>query len=112
MTVRVQQSATYNEVEDFILASDITNVGPNTATYFLQEGQDGLYEVYFGDGIIRKKPVNGNIIIIEYAITEGPDANGASKFSLADNIQGNSDATVTTITKATGGSEREDIASI
>ena len=112
MTVRVQQSATYNEVEDFIVASDITNVGPNTATYFLQEGQDGLYEIYFGDGIIGKKPVNGNIIIIEYAITEGPDANGASKFSLADNIQGNSDATVTTITKATGGSEREDIASI
>jgi hypothetical protein len=112
MTVRLQQSATYNEVEDFIVASDITNVGPNTATYFLQEGQDGLYEIYFGDGIIGKKPVNGNIIIIEYAITEGPDANGASKFSLADNIQGNSDATVTTITKATGGSEREDIASI
>ena len=112
MTVRVQQSATLNEVEDFILASDITNVGPNTATYFLQEGQDGLYEIYFGDGIIGKKPVNGNIIIIEYAITEGPDANGASKFSLADNIQGNSDATVTTVNKATGGADREDISSI
>ena len=112
MTVRVQQSATYNEVEDYTLSTDLSNVGPETAVYFLQEGQDGLYEVYFGDGIIGKKPVNGNIIIIEYAVTDGPDANGASKFSLADNIQGNSDATVTTNTKATGGSEREDIASI
>lgn len=112
MTVRVQQSATYNEVEDYTLSTDLSNVGPETAVYFLQEGQDGLYEIYFGDGIIGKKPVNGNIIIIEYAVTDGPDANGASKFSLADNIQGNSDATVTTNTKATGGSEREDIASI
>jgi hypothetical protein len=112
MTVRVQQSATYDEVEDFLLASDISAVDPDTAAYFLQEGQDGLYEVYFGDGILGKKPINGNIIIIEYAITEGPDANGASKFSLADNIQGNSDATVTTNSKATGGADREDIASI
>ena len=112
MTVRVQQSATLNEVEDFILSTDITNVGPATATYFLQEGQDGLYEIYFGDGVIGKKPENGNIIIVEYAVTDGPDANGATKFSLADNIQGNSDATVTTVTKASGGSEREDIDSI
>ena len=112
MTVRIQQSATLNEVEDFILSTDITNVGPATATYFLQEGQDGLYEIYFGDGVIGKKPENGNIIIVEYAVTDGPDANGATKFSLADNIQGNSDATVTTVTKASGGSEREDIDSI
>jgi hypothetical protein len=112
MTVRVQQSATYDEVEDYVLATDITSSGPDSAVYFLQEGQDGLYEVYFGDGILGKKPINGNIIIIEYAITEGPEANGASKFSLADNIQGNSDATVTTNSKATGGAEREDIASI
>ena len=112
MTVRIQQSATLNEVEDFILSTDITNVGPDTATYFLQEGQDGLYEIYFGDGVIGKKPENGNIIIVEYAVTDGPDANGATKFSLADNIQGNSDATVTTVTKASGGSEREDLDSI
>ena len=112
MTVRIQQSLTYNEVEDYVLSTDISNVGPDTAVYFLQEGQDGLYEIYFGDDIIGKKPVNGNVIIIEYAITEGPEANGASKFSLADNIQGNSDATVTTNSKATGGSVREDIESI
>ena len=112
MTVRVQQSATYNEVVDYLLSTDVTNVGPDTAVYFLQEGQDGLYEIYFGDGVIGQKPNNGNIIIIEYAVTEGPEANGASRFSLADNIQGNSDATVTTVSKATGGSVREDIASI
>ena len=52
------------------------------------------------------------MIIIEYAVSDGPVANGASKFSLADNIQGNSDATVTTLSKASGGSIREDINSI
>ena len=112
MTVRVQQSATNTEVQDYILATDISTVKNDTAVYFLQEGQDGLYEIYFGDNVLGKRPENGNVITIEYAVTDGPDANGASKFSLADNVQGNSDATVTTVTKASGGSEREDIASI
>ena len=112
MTVRVQQSATNNEVQDYILATDISAVKNDTNVYFLQEGQDGLYEIYFGDNVLGKRPENGNVITIEYAVTDGPDANGASKFSLADNVQGNSDATVTTITRASGGSEREDIQSI
>ena len=112
MTVRVQQSATNNEVQDYILAADISAVKNDTNVYFLQEGQDGLYEIYFGDNVLGKRPENGNVITIEYAVTDGPDANGASKFSLADNVQGNSDATVTTITRASGGSEREDIQSI
>ena len=112
MTVRVQQSATNNEVQDYILATDISAVKNDTNVYFLQEGQDGLYEIYFGDNVLGKRPENGNVITIEYAVTDGPDANGASKFSLADNVQGNSDATVSTVTKASGGSEREDIQSI
>ena len=112
MTVRVQQSATNTEVQDYILATDISAVKNDTNVYFLQEGQDGLYEIYFGDNVLGKRPENGNVITIEYAVTDGPDANGASKFSLADNVQGNSDATVTTITRASGGSEREDIQSI
>ena len=112
MTVRVQQSATNTEVQDYILATDISAVKNDTNVYFLQEGQDGLYEIYFGDNVLGKRPENGNVITIEYAVTDGPDANGASKFSLADNVQGNSDATVSTVTKASGGSEREDIQSI
>ena len=112
MTVRVQQSATNTEVQDYILATDISAVKNDTNVYFLQEGQDGLYEIYFGDNVLGKRPENGNVITIEYAVTDGPDANGASKFSLADNVQGNSDATVTTVTRASGGSEREDIQSI
>jgi len=54
----------------------------------------------------------GNIIKINY-LTVGPeDINGASKFSLADTINGNSDVVITTVTDAVGGAPNESTESI
>ena len=46
--------------------SGLTDV---SKSYFLQESDDERYEVYFGDGILGKKPVDGNIVILEYVVT-------------------------------------------
>ena len=112
MVVTVRESSISTEILDYETANDVSAVGPTSAVYFLQEGQDGLYEIFFGDNVIGKKPENGNVITITYIVTNDDEANGAKTFSLADTIQGNTDATVTTISKATGGSTREDIDSI
>lgn len=112
MTVTVKESSSSTDSADYELASDASTVWPDSNVYFLQEGRDGLYEIYFGDNVIGNKPNNGNVITIEYIVTDDAAANGATKFSLADTIQGNTDATVTTISKATGGAAREDIDSI
>jgi hypothetical protein len=112
MVVTVRESSISTEILDYETANDVSAVGPTSAVYFLQEGQDGLYEIFFGDNVIGKKPENGNVITITYIVTNDNEANGAKTFSLADTIQGNTDATVTTISKATGGSTREDIESI
>jgi len=42
--------------ETYILADDITEVGATSKVYFLQEGNQNRYEIYFGDGVIGKKP--------------------------------------------------------
>ena len=77
-------------------------------TFFLEEGRDGYYEVKFGDNIIGKRPGNGNNIEIEYStIAAGIDINGATTFVMTDSLNGNSDETVTLVTKATGGAPRE-----
>lgn len=112
LTVTVKQSRVSEESEVFEPAPNITGITDESNVYFLQEGRDGLYEVYFGDGIIGKKPENGNIIQLEYIVTDNDEANGATLFSLSDTIQGNSDATIDLRSKAVGGSEREDIDSI
>jgi hypothetical protein len=112
MLVSIKESMTSTEKNDYEVATDVSNIGPDSNVYFLSEGRDGLYEVYFGDGIIGKKPENGNIVEITYIVTNDDEANGAQNFSLADTIQGNTDATITTVSRATGGASREDIDSI
>lgn len=112
LVVTVKESSTSSVVETYTRATDITSINADSKVYFLQEGYDGLYEIYFGDDVIGNKPNNGNIIELNYIVTDNDAANGATKFALSDTIQGNSDATVTTVQKAIGGSSREDINSI
>jgi hypothetical protein len=112
LNVSVREAAGSSEIVDYELAGDITDIDSNSNVYFIQEGMDGLFEIYFGDGVLGNKPNNGNIVELEYIVTDAEAANGASTFSLVDNIQNNSDATITTLTTASGGAEKEDIDSI
>ena len=112
LKVSIQENATSQEITPFTLAANIATINEESEVYFLQEGREGYYEIYFGDGVLGKALQDGNIIIMEYVVTNGEEANGVSQFTLADSINGNSDATVTTITKATGGSDPEDDESV
>ena len=53
----------------------------HSKVYFIQEtDQDGKYEVYFGDGINGKALADGNIVILEYIVTNKDVSNSASSF--------------------------------
>ena len=64
LTVRVQTSSTDTFTTTFTEATDITQVTSSSNSYFLQEVEAGQFEVYFGDGVNGKKPIDGNIIIL------------------------------------------------
>jgi hypothetical protein len=80
--------------------------------FFLQEAEDGQYEIYFGDGVIGKKLDDGNIINVSYVVTNKTEANGATAFTLAGSISGFTDITVTVNSSAQGGAEPESLQSI
>ena len=107
LTVKVQTSATDTTQPTYTLAEDYTDPGASDTNYFLQEVEDNQYEVYFGDGVIGKKPVDGNLIVLEYMATNATAANLATTFTLSGSIAGATSATVTTVTNAAGGTERE-----
>ena len=65
----------------YTLAEDYAALDGNSPVFFLQEVSDELYEVYFGDGNVGKKPADGNIIDISYVISNGDVGNGASIFT-------------------------------
>ena len=111
LKVSVQNSAADLTTTIYTLATDISQVTATSNVYFLQEIEDGKFEVYFGDDVVGKKPTDGNIIILEYIVTNKGAANGAKTFS-GTAFSGITDYNITTTSIAGGGAEPETIQSI
>ena len=107
LTVQVQNSSTDTVINTYTKATSITELDSTSKVYFLQEAEDGKFEVYFGDGVTGKALTNGNIIILKYVVTNKTAANGASSFSLSGNIGGFSNVTLTVNSNAANGAEPE-----
>ena len=106
VTVTDSQSTSASKV--YSINTNVVNLDGTSEVYFLEEGRDGYYEIKFGDNIIGKRPGNGNTITIEYAtIPSGANVNGATVFTMTDSLVGNTDETITLVSKAVGGAARE-----
>ena len=107
LKVTIQNSATDTSTSNYTLATGLRSIDNTSKVYFLQETDTGKFEVYFGDGVIGEKLTDGNIIILQYIVTNREEANGASSFSLSGSIDGFTDVTITTNSSAQGGSDAE-----
>ena len=107
LLVKVQNSSDDTTTNTYSLAGGYNNVTATSKVYFIQEGQDGKYEVYFGDDVNGKKLADGNIVILEYIVTNKTISNGASSFTLSGNIGGFTDVTISTVSNSQGGAESE-----
>jgi len=107
LKVSVQNSASDTTTSTYTLATGITSINATSKVYFLQEMEDGKFEVYFGDDVLGNKLDDGNIVILEYIVSNKDEANGASSFTLSGSIGGYSDVTLTTVSNAQGGAEAQ-----
>jgi len=112
LIVKVQTSSSDSTTNTFTEATDITQVTTGSNVYFLQEVEAGLFEVYFGDGVIGTALSDDNIVILTYVVSNKSAANGASVFTNAASIASVTDVAVATSATATAGSELESLASI
>ena len=112
LTVKVQNSASDSTTVTYTKATDITQLEKTSTVYYLQEIENGRHEVYFGDDVVSKAVDDGNIVILQYVVTNKTEANGAFVFTPPASIDGVTDITLTTVERATGGSEPESIQSI
>jgi hypothetical protein len=109
LKVTIQQSSSNTSSIVYNLASDVINLNQNSNVYFLQEGVDEKYQIYFGDNIIGKKIPNGGLVNISYLTTSGSIANKASSFVGTDRISGFSNFSTFTSSVSAGGSDRETV---
>ena len=112
IVVSVQTSSSDVTTEVYTLNTDYATLDSTSLKYFLQEIEDGKFEVYFGDGITGKKPIDGNIVILDYVVTNGTLADGASAFTPASSVGGYSNVTALATASASGGGDAESVDSI
>jgi len=121
LKVLVYESSTSTVYEEYTSANSILNISLDDKIYFINEGEDESYELFFGDGILGKNLSDGQIINISYIVTNGPDTNGAKTFTFNGRIVDENQSlivvpftigVVSTVAKATGGAEIETISKI
>jgi hypothetical protein len=112
--VRVSPSSTSTESSVYNLVSDILDVNSSSEVYFLQEGRNGKYELYFGNDVMGKSIADGSIVSISYLLTNGTSASKANNFiataTLSDTLgESLTNFTITPVSAASGGAERESV---
>jgi hypothetical protein len=112
LVVSVQDSSTSLVYNTYTRATDYVALTPTSKVYFLQEGMNGNYEIYFGDGILGATLIDGNVVNISYVSTSGTSAFGANSFSIMSSVGGYSNTVISPITSAFAGADKESITSI
>lgn len=112
LQVSVSESSSNNNYQIYNHATSYLTLDGKSTVYFLQENVSGLYEVYFGNGVLGKELNDGNIVSLSYVVTNGSSAAGANSFVLMDSISGYSNTTVYSVGSSSKGGDAESIQSI
>ena len=99
-------------VSKYALSTDVSTITSSSKVFYAQENEEGFIEVYFGDGVLGLGLKDGDLINATYITVDDIHADGAKIFSMADSLQGFANGTITTLSVATGGAEKESIDSI
>ena len=89
-------------------ATDLIGVDRDSRVFFVQENEDGLVEVYFGDDVLGRKPTGS--VAVSYRVTRGREGNGLRIFSI--NNPTVHDIAISTVTASQGGDDGEELISI
>lgn len=116
MYVTVQNSTSDTQTTVYSLVEDMTIVGPSSNVYYLEENFSGRYQIYFGDGILGRKLLPGNIVRVEYLVSRGSDGNVSENFvqnfTTGQSVGGGIITNITTVSNSTGGGLRDKISDI
>ena len=110
--VSIQTSSANTARRTFTEATNIVDVQANSQVYFIQENENGKYELLFGDGVLGKALDNGNIVIADHLVTNGSVVNGANNFVAPSALGGQASFVVSVANSASGGANSENIESI
>ena len=115
--VLVNPSSSNTATATYTRATDVLDISATSEVFFLQEERGGNFQIYFGNGVVGKELPDGAIVSVTYLVTGGTDANKANNFvataSVVDSLgNGLADFTITPVSAASGGADRESVDNI
>jgi len=112
LKVRVADTSTSTARTTFVRQENILNLNGSSAVFFVKEIEGELYELEFGNDIIGKALVPGNIVELTYLVTNKALGNGIRTFTYSGSTLISGTVQVTTTSTASGGADIEEIESI
>jgi len=112
LRVLVKENSSNTSSDAYTLSTDILDLSSSSKAFFLQEGRNEFFEIFFGDGFISKKLPDGAQVTVSYLVSNGTAANKANSFINVETIGGYSDILIISKSPATGGAERETVQSV
>jgi hypothetical protein len=119
--VEVQEDPNSDVTQFYYQANDITEVTSESKVYWIEEVDNGFYQLTFGDGYFGRKLLNGSKIHVNYVVTSGILGNGIRGTNnyvfageLFDSFGTNTttNPTVNAVIASSGGAQIESIPSI
>ena len=119
LVVAVKPNEQSAEIDEYSLSRNVTALDSTSRVYFLEETEDIRYKVVFGDGVLGRKLIDNEFIVLTYIATDGPSANGATKFNFIGRAVDNtnrpilpSSMSLATIDGSQAGEDRESALSV
>jgi hypothetical protein len=112
LTVSVLNSSVDSTTRTFSKVTNLVEVTTTTRVYYIEEAEDGQFEIKFGDGVFGVALDAGNIVVLEYLVSNGASANDIETLTYADAIAGVTTITFVASDPAAGGADRETISKI
>jgi hypothetical protein len=114
ISVTVQPNSSNTEIFVYSLATDASNTQTTSEVFYLQEGKNRQYQIYFGNNIIGKKLSDGSLVGVNYLVTNGDTANKANNFVATETLTDSlgtvqTDFIINPVNAASGGAERESV---
>jgi len=114
LQVVVQNSLSDTTTTAFNLADDSVSIIDTSAVYFLEQNPMEQFQLYFGDGIVGKKLLKNNLVIVTYLVTNGilgnVSGNIVQEFSCSNSIGGGTpDRVIVATVNSSGGYAAETI---
>lgn len=114
--VRVYESASSSVFSTYTNLLNATTISENSTLYILKESPNGFFELSFGNGTtLGKAPEAGSKVTVTYLAASGSASDTAKTFEPQSQVQVSGSGysvSVTTVSNAVGGGEKESLESI